>query len=110
MELSSLIQWALGLVIVVLSGAWGRTASKIAKNNDATAVLGAQIAELRGRVGAQEGSLSDCKNQVDRAHRRIGGVGRVTDENAGRIQQMSTTLVTIQERLLVPPDRQGGGM
>lgn len=102
MELGGLITWALGLVVVALSGAWARTAAAISRN-------GREVAELRGRLVALEGSTGELKNDVSNAHKRIGGIGRTADRTAGRMDQAQASLSVVLERLVVRSGGDGGG-
>ena len=101
MELSNLVTWALGLVVVVLSGVWARTAAAISRN-------GREVAELRGRVDAIEGGQGDVKEDLANARRRIGGIGRTTDHSAGVLKQVCGSLSVILERLVVRASDGGG--
>lgn len=100
MDLSNLITWALGLVVVVLSGAWTRQAAKVSKNADATARLGAELAGVRGRVDAMERLHGELATELRSVHQRIGGVARTTDQISGQMLQIGSTLTVIHEHLL----------
>lgn len=100
MELSSLITWALGLVVVVLSGAWGRQAAKISRNVEATAQLRAEVAEVRGRVAGVEAQQQTLLEEVRNVHQRIGGVAQVTNRIEGQVVALSNIMSPIFEHLL----------
>lgn len=102
MEIGTLITWAIGVVVAVLSGVWARTAATIARN-------GRETAELRGRVDALEAGAGDLKLDVGNAHRRISGVGRTADRNAGVLEQARNTLAIITRRLIGGGEGEGGG-
>lgn len=101
MEIGTLVTWIIGMVVAVLSGVWARTVAAISRNSRETA-------ELRGRVDALEAGQRDVKDDVGRAHQRIGGIGRTADRSAGAQEQLKSTLQTIQERLLGRPGDEGG--
>ncbi|MCY4121681.1 MAG: hypothetical protein OXG72_12260 [Acidobacteria bacterium] len=100
MDIASLVQWAIGIVIVVLSAAWGRTANRISRNNDTTARLSAEIAELRGRQSAHEAQMQVLLEEVRNTHQRIGGVAQSTNRIEGQVTAMSNMLTPILEHLL----------
>ena len=93
MDISNLIIWIIGLVVTVMVPVWARTAAAISRN-------GREVSELRGRLDAVEGAHSDLREDIGNAHRRIGGVGRTADRNAGAMEQLRGTLSAIMERLL----------
>ena len=97
---SVLIQWLLGVVVVVLSGAWGRVASKITKNQEATASLRAEMAELRGRQDAAEKMNATLVTEIRNVHQRVGGVGQVTDRVSGQLMSLNQAVTLLTEHLL----------
>ena len=100
MEFATLITWAIGLVVLVLTGAWGRTANKIARNNEATAELRAQIAEVRGRQTAHEAQMQVLLEEVRNSHQRIGGVAQTVNRIEGQVTGLTNTMTPIVEHLL----------
>lgn len=101
MEIDTLVTWAIGMVVAVLSGVWARTVAAISRNSRETA-------ELRGRVEAIEAGQRKVEDDVGRAHQRISGVGRTADRTAGTLEQVRSTLRTIQERLIGRPGEGAG--
>ena len=101
MEIGGLITWALGLVVVVLSGAWGRLSAKVSKNNEATARLAAENAELRGRIGTIEKFHSELSTEIRNVHQRIGGVAQTTNTIDGRLSGMDGRLAGLQTSVTV---------
>lgn len=100
MEIATLITWALGLIVMVLAGAWGRTANKIAKNNEATADLRAQIAEVRGRQTAHEAQMQVLLEEVRNSHQRIGGVAQTVNRIEGQVGGLTNIMTPVIEHLL----------
>ena len=100
MEIANLIQWAIGLIVVVLGGAWGRLNAKVSRNNEATAVLRAEIAEVRGRQSALESQLQVLLEEVRNTHQRIGGVASTTNRIDGKVDAMTNIMTPIFEHLL----------
>ena len=95
-----LIQWLLGVVVVVLSGAWQRTASKIAKNQEVTVALREQVAELRGRQDAMEKTHGDTVSEIRNLHHRVGGVGQTADHMSGQLTSLNQSVTLLTEHLL----------
>ena len=100
MEIANLIQWAIGILVVVLSGAWGRLNAKVSKNNEATAVLRAEIAEVRGKQDAQAVQLQVLLEEIRNTHQRIGGVASTTNRIDGKVDAMTNIMTPIFEHLL----------
>lgn len=100
MELHSLITWGIGLAVMLLAGAWSRLASRVSRNNEATAQIRGEVGELRGRVSAYEGTQKELAEELRNVHSRIGGVDRTTNQIAGQMMQFGNTLNIIHEHLL----------
>ena len=98
MDLSSIAMWGIGIAVSVMIPVWARTAAAISRN-------GREVAELRGRIAAMEGTDANILGELGNAHRRIGGVGRVADQTAGEVRQMRSTLTVLQQSAL---GRRGG--
>ena len=92
---------AVSVVVAVLTGALARTMAAISRN-------GRETAELRGRMEAAEGGLGELKADIGNAHKRIGGIGRTTDNNAGALGELRHTHREIL-RHLFGRGRGGGG-
>ena len=93
---ANLLQWAIGLVVVVLMGAWGRTANRITRNNEAVARLAAENAELRGRIDSIEKFHTELSTELRNVHQRIGGVAQTTNTIAGQIGGLDSRLAGLQ--------------
>lgn len=100
METVNLITWGLGLVVTVLAGAWGRLNAKVSRNNEATAILRAEVAEVRGRQTALESQLQTVLEEVRNTHSRIGGVAQTTNRIEGQVVSLTNVITPIFEHLL----------
>ena len=89
---TTLIEWALGIVVVVLSGAWGRLASKVVKNGELTAAQGEEVAELRGQMAAMREFHGELTTEIRNVHQRIGGVAQTANTIAGRLDGVTSQL------------------
>ena len=82
-----------GLLGALLAGAWARTAAAISRN-------GREVSELRGQIQAMQQTEASVLGELSNAHRRIGGVARTADSNAGELKQMRASVTVIQQTLL----------
>ena len=93
MDTSELITWILGLIVIILTAAWGRAAHAISRNSRDTA-------NIQGRLDAISDTVRHLETEVQTVHQRVSGVGRTADRIAGGMTQFNTTLTVIQEHLL----------